>query len=209
MPRLVRRFSATQTRSFRAFSSVTSIPGTPGPFTEEMRRDVAGDRQQQPPPEVPEDPNFNWALLKLPAETKFPVPCNGIVQRIAADLLARLPTMAARDQHGFVLAVVSDWEDLDDEMRNIVFQRLNVYTIVATYGWPTAIASSSAVQAVPSNYLLPPGVVPVQRQAARNNNARGNGRRNQPRRPQAPAQSPAPAPTPAPAPARGRGRRRQ
>lgn len=39
---------------------------------------------------------------------------------------------------------------------------LNLYTIVATYGWPTAIASSSAVQAVPSNYLLPPGVQPVQ-----------------------------------------------
>lgn len=62
------------------------------------------------------------------------------MQRIAADLQARLPTMAARDQHDarFLLAVVSDWPYLDDEIRNITFQRLNLYTIVAAYGWPTA-----------------------------------------------------------------------
>lgn len=85
---------------------------------------------------MPEDPYFNWNFLKLPAETKFLVPCTGIVQRIAANLLACLPSLAARDQNDalFVLAVVSDWEDLDDEMRNITFQRLNIYTIVAAYG---------------------------------------------------------------------------
>lgn len=80
-----------------------------------------------------------------------------MVQRIAADLLARLPTMAARDQHDarFVLAVVSDWPDLDDEIRNITFQRLNLlWQHTAANGIP----SSFAVQAVPVNYLLPPGV---------------------------------------------------
>lgn len=134
-----------------------------------MRLEVAANQTQQAQhPDVPEDPNFNWALLKLPAETKFPVPGTGIVQSIAADLLARLPMLAARDQHDaqFVLSVIFDWDDLDDEMRNIAFQRLNIYTIVATYGWPMAIASSSAVQATPSNYLLPPGVIPVQNQRA-------------------------------------------
>lgn len=114
-----------------------------------MRREVAANQTQQAQlADVPEDPNFDCVLLKLPAETKFPVPGTGIAQRIAADLLARLPTLAARDQHDarFVLAVISDWDDLDDEMRNIAFQSLNIYTIVATYGWPTAIASSSAVR---------------------------------------------------------------
>lgn len=105
-----------------------------------MRGEVANQPNQAPAVDVPEDPNFNWTLQKLPAETKFPVPCTGVVQRIAADLLARLPTMAARDQHDarFELAVMSDWPDLDDEIRIITFQRLNLYTIVAAYGWPTA-----------------------------------------------------------------------
>lgn len=82
-----------------------------------MRREVATKQAQQA--EVPEDPNFNWNFFKLPSETKFPVPCTGIVQRIAANLLACLPSLAARDKHDahFILAVVSDWEDLDDEMR--------------------------------------------------------------------------------------------
>lgn len=106
-----------------------------------MRGEVANQPNQAPTVDVPKDPNLNWTLQKLPAETKFPVPCTVVVQRIAADLLARLPTMAARDQHDarFVLAVVSDWPNLDDEMRNITFQRLNLYTIVAAYSWPTAL----------------------------------------------------------------------
>lgn len=124
------------------------------------RGGIANQPNQAPAVDVPEDPNFNWTLQKLPAETKFPAPCTGVVQRIAAVLLARLPTMAARDQHDarFVLGVVSDWPDLDDEIQNITFQRLNLYTIVAAKGIP----SSFAVQAFPANYLLPPGVQPVQ-----------------------------------------------
>lgn len=177
-----------------------------------MRREVAANQMQQAQhADVSEDPNFNWALLKLPADTKFPVPGIRIVQRIAADLLARLLT---RDQHDarFVLPVISDWDDLDDEMRNIAFQRLNIYTIVATYGWPTAIASSLAVQATPSNYLLtyylsPPGVIPVQNQRANNNNQQRGGRHGNQQHQQAAAPATAPAQAPAPAPARGRGRR--
>lgn len=143
-------------------------------------------------------------LSRLPLQTPSFTGCCG--QGIAADLLARLPALAARDQHDarFALTVISDWEDLDDEMRNIAFQRLNIYTIVATYGWPTAIASSSAVQSVPSNYLLPPGVVPVKNQRANNNNNQRGGRRGNQQRQQAAA----PAAAPAPAPAHGRDRRR-
>lgn len=72
-----------------------------------------------------------------------------------------------------MLAVVSEWHDLDDEMKNLAFQRLNIYAIVAAYGWLTAIASSTAVSATPSNFLLPPGVVPVQRQQNANQNQQG------------------------------------
>lgn len=141
--------------------------------------------------------------------SRFPVPSTGIVQRIAADLLACLPSMAAIDQHDarFVLCMAADWLDLDDDTRNIVFKRLNIYTIVATYGWPTAIASSTAVQATPTNYLLPPGVHPVQHQRGeqgpqRNQKQWGN-RRRQPA--QAPAPDPVQPPAPASAAARGRG----
>lgn len=129
------------------------------------------------------------------------------MQRVAADLLARLTTLAARDQHDarFVLAVVSEWHDLDDEMKTLAFQRLNIYAIVAAYGWPTAIASSTAVSATPSNFLLPPGVVPVQRQQNQNQNQQGRrGGRQQRQQVQAPAPAPAPAPA-----ARGRGGRRR
>lgn len=99
-----------------------------------------------------------------------------------------------------MLAVFSEWDDLDDEMRNIAFQRLNIFTLVATYEWPTA----QAVQATPFNYLLPPGVTPVQIQRANNNNQQRGGRHSyQQRQHQAAAPVAAPTQAPAPAPARG------
>lgn len=115
-------------------------------------------------PDFPEDPNFNWDLLRTPPETRFPVPGTGTVQRIAADLLARLPTMKARDQHDarFVLAMTADWQTLGNKVRDVVFQRLNLYAIVASFGWPTAIQASSL--AAPSLLLLPSGMQPIQRQ---------------------------------------------
>lgn len=96
-------------------------------------------------------------------EINFSVPCPGPVQRIAADLPIRLPTMTARDQYDarFALTMAADWPDLDDEGRHLFFQRLNLYAIVASNGWPTAIASSTAVSAAPANLLLPPVVVLV------------------------------------------------
>lgn len=158
-----------------------------------------------PPPDnaqaYPADPNFNWLLLRTPPETKFTVPALGAVQRIAADLLARLSTMAARDQHDsrFVLAVCSDWTNLDPVMQNTVFQRLNLYAIVANYGWPTAIQASSTASAAPPNLLLPPGMMPVQhnqQQPRRDNQPRQQqqGRRYNNQRQQQPAPAPAPAP---------------
>lgn len=129
------------------------------------------------------DPHFNWNLLRTPAETRFPVPGLESVQGIAADLLARLLTMAARDQHDarFVLAVMSDWPDLDQQMKEVVFQRLNLYAIVANYGWPTAIQASSVVSAAPPKLLLPPGMLPVQRtqQPRRDNNQQRQPRQQQ------------------------------
>lgn len=59
--------------------------------------------------EPPEDPDFDWSRLVLPPETSFQVPGNGQVQRMASSLLARIPTLAGRDQYEakFVLRVVS------------------------------------------------------------------------------------------------------
>lgn len=36
-----------------------------------------------------------------------------------------------------------NWEDMDEELRTRVFQRVNLYAIVAAHGWPTAIAATT------------------------------------------------------------------
>lgn len=65
-----------------------------------MLREVATNQPLQPHhDDISEDLNFNWVLLKLPPETKFAFPGTGVVQRIAANLIARHPTIASRDQH--------------------------------------------------------------------------------------------------------------
>lgn len=172
---------------------------------------------QQPPAAAPgadvaEDPDFNWFGLRSPLEATFPLPATGIVQRIAAGLFAKLQAelLTSRDQHEarFVVDMISDWDDMDTELRTRIFQILNVYAIVATHGWPTAIvltaASTNTLQC-----FLPPGVQPVvqapRQQQQRQPRAGRRGNINPP------AQAPAPPPVqPAPAPAArgGRGRRR-
>lgn len=110
--------------------------------------------------EPPEDPDLDWSRLVLPPETSFQVPGNGQVQRMASSLLARVPTLAGRDQHEarFVLQVVSLWPDLLEEERFWAFQRLNVYCIVAALGWPQALAACASTS-VSTDFVLPPGVV--------------------------------------------------
>lgn len=91
--------------------------------------------------------------------------------------------------------MLGGWEDKDEELRTRVFQRVNLYAIVATHGWPTAIAATT----VTTNALtcfLPPGVQPiVQQPRQQQQKQRGEGRR----RNQQPATAAAPAPAPAPA----------
>lgn len=69
---------------------------------------------QQDPAETPPDPNFAWDRLCLPSETNFRVPGEGMVQRMATSLFAKLPTLSGRDQHEarFILQVTSLWPDL-------------------------------------------------------------------------------------------------
>lgn len=90
------------------------------------------------------------------------MPGTGLVQRMAASLFARVPTLAGRDQHEarFVLQVISLWPDLRDEERAWAFQRLNVYSycIVAALGWPAATAACVSTSAV-TDFVLPLGVV--------------------------------------------------
>lgn len=67
---------------------------------------------------------LNWTLLQLPVETNFQDPGTWAVQGIASDLVTRLPTMAASDQHDarFALVKAADWPELDGEGRHAVFQ---------------------------------------------------------------------------------------
>lgn len=110
--------------------------------------------------EPPEDPDFDWSRLVMLPETSFQVPGTGQVQRMASSLIARVPTMAGRDQHEarFVLQVVSLWPDLHEEERFWAFQRLNVYCIVAALGWPQATAACASTSAA-TDFVLPPGVI--------------------------------------------------
>lgn len=80
------------------------------------------------PPQVPqadvlEDPAYDWHRLRLPMTTSFPVPCTGRVQCIAFEVLARLPTLASRDQKEatFALNMIADRPILDDEGKSIVY----------------------------------------------------------------------------------------
>lgn len=70
---------------------------------------------------------------------------------MAGELLARLPTLARRDQKEatFVLNMTADWPTLDEEGKTVIYQRLYLYaSFVAPYGWPTAIAAMT-----PCRYL--------------------------------------------------------
>lgn len=186
-------------------------------LTQTVERMAAIQQQPaQPVADVVEDPDFNWHALRSPLEATFPLPNTGVVQRIAAGLFSKLQAglLTGRDQHEarLVLYMMSDWEDMDNELRTLVFQRLNVYAIVATHGWPTAIAAIAA-STNSTQCFLPPEVQPVAQQARqqqpqqqRQQQQRG-GRRANNRQAQAPAPAPAP-PAPAPAVRGGRGRRR-
>lgn len=88
--------------------------------------------QQQPaapapghPLNPPEDPNFNWAALRSPLETPFPMPPTGTVQRIVAGLFAKIQSggLTGRDLHEarFAVDMMADWEDMDEELRSRVF----------------------------------------------------------------------------------------
>lgn len=156
------------------------------------------------PDDPPADPAFVWGRLSLPSETNFPVPGDGTIQRMSTSLFTKIPTLTGRDQHEakFVLQVVSMWPDPSDDGRHWAYQRLNVYCIVASLGWPAATAACIA-SSVNTDYFLPPGtVIPpaanYQRQQQRWN-----------RRQQQQQQPPPPPPAPAPAPARGRRNNRQ
>lgn len=184
-------------------------------LTQTVERMAAIQQQPaQPVTDVAEDPDFNWHALRSPLEATFPLPNTGVVQRIAAGLFSKLQAgiLTGRDQHEarFVLDMMSDWEDVDNELRIRVFQRLNVYAIVTTHGWPTAIAAIAA-STNSTQCFLPPGVQPVVQQARQQQpqqqrqQQQWGGQRANNRQAQAPAPAPAP---PAPAVRGGCGRHR-
>lgn len=152
-------------------------------LTQTVERMAACQRPQPAPApvDVEEDPAFQWQALRSPLEATFPLPPTGVVQRIAAGLFAKVQTgvLTGRDQREarFVLDMIADWQEMDQELRTRVFQRLNIYAIVATHGWATAIAATAASHN-DLQCFLPPGLQPVvqrpqqqQRQGGRRRNA--------------------------------------
>lgn len=159
----------------------------------ELRARQGHPAQPIPGAEAVADPNFDWGRLVLPPETSFQVTGDGQVQRMATSLFARVPTLAGRDQHEarFVLQMMSLWPDLDEQERSMVFQRLNVYCIVAARGWPAATAACASTAAA-DDFVLPPGVVLPPPAAPRRNRRDNYVVAQQPQQPQ--QQQPAPAP---------------
>lgn len=159
----------------------------------ELRARQGHPAQPIPGAEAAADPNFDWSRLILPSETSFQVPRDGQVQRMATSLFARVPTLAGRDQHEarFVLQMMSLWPDLGDQERSMVFQRLNVYCIVAARGW-TAATAACASTAAADDFVLPPGVVLPPPTAPRRNRRDNYVAAQQPQQQQ--QQQPAPAP---------------
>lgn len=97
--------------------------------------------------------------------------------------------------------MLGDWEDMDEELRTRVFQRVNLYATFATHGWPTAIAATTATTKA-LTCLLPPDMKPiVQQPRQQQQQQRGEERRRNPQPAAAAAAAPAPAKVPAPAPA--------
>lgn len=181
-------------------------------LTQIVERMVAIQQQPaQPVADVAEDPDFNWQALRSPLEATFPLPNTGVVQRIAAGLFSKLQAglLTGRDQHEarFVLDMMSDWEDMNNELRTRIFQRLNVYAIVATHGWPTAIAATVA-STNSTQCFLPPGVQPVMQQARQQQPQQQRQQQQQGGRRANNRHAQAPAPAPYPALCGGRGRRR-
>lgn len=118
-----------------------------------------------------------------PSTLDFKVPGDGRIQWIASSLFTKLPLLTGQDQHEarFILQVTSLWPDLADKDRAWVFQRLNVYCIVAALGWAAATASLTAT----TDFVLPPSLVLPQPEAPRQRNRRNN--REQPGAVAAPA----------------------
>lgn len=86
----------------------------------------------------PEDPHINWTVLRSPLDIPFPLPPTGVDQSIAAGLFTKIQANAltGRDLHEarFAVDMLADWEDMDDELRTRIFQRVNLYAIGAAHG---------------------------------------------------------------------------
>lgn len=124
---------------------------------------------------------------------------------MAGELLARLPTLAGRDEKEatFVLNMTADWPTLDEEGKSDIYQRLYLYALVAACGWPTAIAATNAVGG--DAVSLPPGITPIVQGARRGRQQTQQQRQQQPARQPDQAQPPPQQRQPQ----RGRGRQRR
>lgn len=123
---------------------------------QELRQNRQAPCQAQDAAEPPADPLFQWDRLALHSETAVRLPGDGMVLRMATSLFAKVPLLTGRDQYEahFVLQMVILWLDLSDDDEQWVFQRLNVYCIVAALGWTAATAACKSSMAV-TDFVLP------------------------------------------------------
>lgn len=68
------------------------------------------------PAEPAADPAFQRDRISLPAETDFPVPGDGFVQRMTSSLFAKDPLLAGQDQNEArsLLQIISMWLEIAD-----------------------------------------------------------------------------------------------
>lgn len=140
---------------------------------------LAGMMQELPSPTSaaagPSRASAGSLRLCLPSENNFRVPGEGMIQRMATSLFAKLPLLTGRDHHEarFILQVTSIWPDLNDEDRVWAFQRFNEYCIVAALGWPAGTAACASSTAT-TDFVLPPGLLLPQPEAPRLRDRRNN-----------------------------------
>lgn len=142
---------------------VTQLTQTVNAFVAAMAlNQIAPPCAQQQPQGLAPPVDFQWRRLIQHCPTNFPPATVDQVKLIATGLLTKLPFLTGRDHHEveFVLSMLSDYENFDDDLRNIVYQRANMLSIAVHYGWGAAIAASNT--AAPSAVVLPPGFQPEQ-----------------------------------------------
>lgn len=176
------------------YKQVTQLTQAVNAFVVAMALNQANPPACVPPAPVPAHVapiDFQWRRLVQPCPTSFPPATLDQVKQIALGLQTKLSLLIGRDHHEveFVLSMLSDYEEFEPDLQNIVYQRANMLSIAVHYGWGTAIAASNT--AAPTAVVLPPGFQPEQHRRENYGGGRYGGRQQPRQQQQQPAAQPA------------------